>query len=160
MRILYLGSFDPAHMGHYNTYLNARKYFGEPVEVCICINDLKESGVFGIDERLTIAKTIFPDATVSAYAGKDSIRELILSADAFVRGFNDEADKQYAVGLSKYYGVSDLVDKVHFFKIDEEYRDMSSTNIKARLFTDPEFVKSAVGELGYKMLLDKLGNRN
>ena len=160
MRILYLGSFDPAHMGHYNTYLNAKRHFGEPIEVCVCINDLKGSGVFTPEERLQIARSIFRDAKVGVYVGKDAIKELILSADAFVRGYNDEADKSYAVKLSKYYGVSDLVDKVHFLKIDDEYADMSSTNIKARLFTDPEYVKCAVGETGYKMLLEKLGNLN
>ena len=156
MRILYLGSFDPAHSGHYNTYLNAKKYFGEPIEVCICMNDLKEKGVFTLDERLAIAKTIFPDAVVTAHTGKENIRSLILSADAFVRGYRDESDKQYAVGLSKFYGVSDLLDKVHFFEIEPQFVEVNSTNIKARLFTDPDFVKSAVGELGYTMLLEKL----
>ena len=159
MRILYLGSFDPAHSGHYNTYLNALKYFGEPIEICICMNDLKEGGVFTMDERLTIARSVFPDAVVSTHTGRDNIRQLILSADAFVRGYRDDTDKQYAVGLSRYYGVADLVDKVHFFKIEPQFVDVNSTNIKARLFTDPDFVKSAVGELGYTMLLEKLGNK-
>lgn len=157
MKILYLGSFDPAHIGHYNTFRKAEKHFGEPIEVCICINDLKKSGVFTIEERLTIARSIFKGATVTAYQGKDTIRELILSADGFVRGYNNEEDKLYAVGLSKYYDVADLVDKVSFFKIDYEYSTMSSTNIKAKLHSDPEYVKYAVGELGYEMLLKKLG---
>ena len=160
MKILYLGSFDPAHMGHYNTFRKAEKYFGQPVKVCICINDLKESGVFSASERLEIAKTIFPGAEVSVDQDKDTIRELILSADGFVRGYNDEKDKQYAAGLAKYYGVADFLDKVHFFKIDEEYSAMSSTIIKARLFTDPDYVKYAVGELGYRMLLEKLSANN
>lgn len=157
MKIIYLGSFDPAHAGHYSTFRKAEKHFGQPVEVCICINDLKESGVFTIDERLLIARSIFKDAKVSAYQGRDAIRRLILSADGFVRGYNNEKDKRYVEALSEFYGVDNLVERVTFLKIDDEYSTMSSTNIKAKLHSDPEYVKRAVGKLGYRMLLEKLG---
>lgn len=40
-KIIYAGSFNPAHFGHKYILEQAKNYFQQEVEVCICKNELK-----------------------------------------------------------------------------------------------------------------------
>lgn len=55
MIALYPGSFDPIHLGHVDTVEQAAALFGEVV-VAVIHNPEKPSGLFGVDERVALAK--------------------------------------------------------------------------------------------------------
>jgi len=58
MKAVYIGSFDPAHLGHKNTYEKALLKLNCPIDIAICKSPLKDSGIFSMAERKIIAEDI------------------------------------------------------------------------------------------------------
>jgi pantetheine-phosphate adenylyltransferase len=56
LRALYPGSFDPIHLGHIDVIEQAHELFGSVV-VAIMHNHAKTGGLFGVDERVELART-------------------------------------------------------------------------------------------------------
>jgi pantetheine-phosphate adenylyltransferase len=55
LRVLYPGSFDPIHHGHIDVIEQAHQLFGTVV-VAVMHNPDKPSGLFGVDERVDLAR--------------------------------------------------------------------------------------------------------
>lgn len=56
LRVLYPGSFDPIHLGHIDVIEQAHELFGTVV-VALMYNHAKTAGLFGVDERVEMART-------------------------------------------------------------------------------------------------------
>jgi pantetheine-phosphate adenylyltransferase len=63
-RVLYPGSFDPLHLGHLDVIEQANELFGDVV-VAVMYNFAKPSGMFDVDERVTLIE--------EAVAGMDGV---------------------------------------------------------------------------------------
>lgn len=156
MKAIYLGSFDPAHYGHRNTYEKAKRLLQCDIQIGICSNMLKMSPWFTTDERLLIAKSVFQTDDIVICNTMEEVINTVQKAHYIVRGYTTENDKQYALKLAKLYNVNEHEKKVQFVKIDEEYQNISSSNIKNMMKTNPEAVKKLISETGYNMLLNKI----
>jgi len=155
MKAVYIGSFDPAHLGHKNTYEKALLKLNCPIDIAICKSPLKDSGIFSMAERKIIAEDIFKAVRVSLYESETQILNLLNSYDLFVRGYNDESDIVYTKKLLKKYNCENKFSCVSFIKIDDEYKNVSSSNIKNSFLYDSEFSKKYLSIMGYNMLAEK-----
>ncbi len=158
--IIYVGSFNPAHLSHKNTLEKAQNYFEQPVKVCICKNELKTTEFFSLPERLEFAKDIFGEETdIDIYEGYKEIQQLLYDAQSIVRGYRNYKDYLYCYKLGFYYRVLNLKGKVTFIDVDPLYQDISSTKVKQQLYAeepDMSLLNEMVGESGTKKLLQKV----
>ena len=106
-------------------------------------------------ERKIIAEDIFKAVRVSLYESETQILNLLNSYDLFVRGYNDESDIVYTKKLLKKYNCENKFSCVSFIKIDDEYKNVSSSNIKNSFLYDSEFSKKYLSIMGYNMLAEK-----
>ena len=153
MLITFLGSFDPPHYGHLNTYLNAQKKFGGNIRICICTNNFK-NGLLTIEERLYISQSLFPSKDIMVYRDKESITQLVRDSDKIVRGFRDRSDIEESMKLADFYAAEPIAHKFEFIKIDEKFTDISSSEIKLR-FHDSGYIKRALNNTAVEILQSK-----
>lgn len=154
-KIIYVGSFDPAHYGHLDTYKNISNLFpGEKVTVVICRNDLKEEGILSIDERKVVSEDLFKTDILIA----ENMREvcsIIREADYVGRGARDEKDKEYDEKLFTHYNLEDEKHKLVYTNIKPEFWGYSSSFIRANIFTDKEKVKEMISPLAFEVIQKK-----
>lgn len=130
MNAVYIGSFDPAHLGHRNTYEKACNELRIPIDVAICNNPLKVSTVFSLPERRNIAESVFLNCKISLYYNYEQILSLLNGYDLVVRGYRDKDDIDYVKKLLHTFNSESKFSSVYFVKIDKKYQDVSSSNIK------------------------------
>ena len=162
MKVVYVGSFDPPHFGHRNTYEKALRQFNRPIEIAICKSPLKKEYLFSLEERKTIAESVFLNACINLYNGQEQIIDLINNVDMLVRGYCGEQDIIYVKKLLKLYNCENKLASVFFIKIDDKFEMISSSSIKASIQYNSQFAKENLSDIGYEMLLKKykkMGNR-
>ena len=155
--IIFPGSFDPAHAGHFNTYQNACNLLGEEITVCICINEFKGSGLFNIQERLLIAKSQFPNAKIGLYERFEDVSKLLHNCKKIVRGTQNIKDKQESLILMSNYG--NICEKLLFIPIDKKFENISSTSIKNMLNND-SYLRNSLSSVGYEFLCNRRDSGN
>lgn len=154
-KIIYVGSFDPAHYGHLDTYKNICKLFPEEkIIVVICRNDLKEEGILSIEERKVVAEDLFKTDIVIA-ENMEEVCSIIREADYVGRGARNEKDKEYDEKLFIHYNLENEKEKLVYTKIKPEFWDYSSSYIRANIFTDKKKVKNMISPLAMKIIQNK-----
>ncbi|MBQ6961341.1 MAG: adenylyltransferase/cytidyltransferase family protein [Clostridia bacterium] len=152
--VVYVGSFDPAHNGHLNTYRKASCILNERIKICICYNELKPQGMFSIDERIAIAKALFHTNDICSFKNYYEIKQLIESSDLIVRGYrktDENAEKEYSAKLLSYLGLQELKDRLFFVDIDEEYESVSSSLIREYAKTDINSISQFLNEESFRI---------
>lgn len=132
-RNIYVASVDPMHFSHLNTMKTAEKMLGQGVNLVICKNDLKEEGLFSLEERKEIAKLYVGgglNGQVFCADKFEEIRAFLFNAEKVVRGVREESDSEYILKLAKYYNVESLESKLVLVSVPDGYKAISSTNIK------------------------------
>ena len=93
--VLYPGSFDPFHLGHLDVIEQALELFGH-VTVAAMHNPSKPSGMFSLDERLTMIQESVAShgaaVTVTSFPGLAVDAARTLGADFIVKGLRTAAD--------------------------------------------------------------------
>jgi len=156
MRAVYVGSFDPAHLGHKNTYDIACHVLQIPIDIAICQNPYKTTFTFSLPERKRIAESVFTNSNIQLFYTFEHIAILLEEYDLIVRGYHNEEDINYVKKLLKVFNSENKFSSVRFFKIAKEYEDVSSSSIKQALLTSPQFAKKHLTALGYEMLINKI----
>jgi len=156
MNVIYAGSFDPAHLGHYNTFKNAVTLYRQDITVYICINELKESGLLDIESRVRIAEDLF-QSDIRVCTNKRDLVAMAEWAQHIVRGFRNESDKAYTYKLLSHYGLENYLSKISFVPIDDFYHDYSSSVIKKLMLENPSKAREFLSPVAYKCLLQKIG---
>jgi pantetheine-phosphate adenylyltransferase len=93
-KVLIPGSFDPLHNGHVDVIDQALELFGDVV-VAVMHNPEKPSGLFGIDDRVELAKASLPERpgiTVVAFPGLVVQAAETIEADFIVKGLRSAGD--------------------------------------------------------------------
>lgn len=156
-KIIYVGSFDPAHYGHKYILQKAEKKFKQPVEVCICKNEMKENNFLTLEERYEFAKYIFGDScNISCYESYDEIIGLMKDAKYIVRGSRNIKDYTYCVKGGIHYNILRYFWKIRFFRT--KYKEISSSFIRNELNSSSpnyEVLSSMIGKEGVEKLLVK-----
>lgn len=158
--IVYTGSFDPAHKGHLNTYLKAKRHFGCDIDICICNNDIKPTGYFSMQERLVIAKSLFPTSNIWLVQGDAEIHNMFCNADIIIRGFRksfENVDKRYVQELLQYYHIELMGNKIHYVEIDDEFEGVTSTMIKEEARTCLNQLSTYISHTAIQMFIEKSG---
>ncbi|SRR6056297_512438 len=94
LRALYPGSFDPIHLGHIDVIEQAHELFGSVV-VAVMYNHAKSSGLFPVDERVSMAVEALahlPGATVESHTGLAVQAAEKADADFIVKGLRTSGD--------------------------------------------------------------------
>jgi pantetheine-phosphate adenylyltransferase len=92
--VLIPGSFDPIHLGHLDVIDQAVELFGAVV-VGVMHNPSKPSGLFAVDERVTLAEASLAgrtDVRVQAFAGLAVQAAAEVGADFMVKGLRTMGD--------------------------------------------------------------------
>jgi len=152
---IFPGSFDPAHIGHLNTFLKAQKLFKDEIKICICTNNFKGAGLLTMNERLIIAKSLFPTNNIDVFYSADDITELLNNSSIIIRGFRNDNDKQEATKLLSFHCALRNQTKVVYIQIDKEYEAITSTAIKKLLSVNNELAKNALTPIGYEIAKSK-----
>jgi pantetheine-phosphate adenylyltransferase len=93
-KVLIPGSFDPLHNGHVDVIDQALELFADVV-VAVMHNPAKPSGLFGIDDRVELAKASLPQRrgiTVVAFPGLVVQAAEAVEADFIVKGLRTAGD--------------------------------------------------------------------
>jgi phosphopantetheine adenylyltransferase len=106
--IIFPGSFDPAHIGHLNTYLKAQLILGGKIKVCICMNPSKKNGLLSMEERVIVAESVFPTGSFKIFQNASDIFTLLQECKKIVRGYRNDNDIQEALNLSSHFGAEKL----------------------------------------------------
>jgi pantetheine-phosphate adenylyltransferase len=102
-RVLYPGSFDPLHNGHYEIIELASRLFGEVV-VAVMVNREKPDGFFPLDEReAMIIESLEPlaDARVETHTGLAIDVAKQVEADFIVKGLRSLGDLEVEMQMAQ-----------------------------------------------------------
>ena len=94
LRVLYPGSFDPLHLGHVDIIEQAYELFGSVV-VAVMHNLAKPSGLFGVDDRVELARAALAHlggVTVVAQTGLAVQAASRADVDFIVKGLRTPGD--------------------------------------------------------------------
>ena len=159
--IVFAGSFDPAHRGHLNTFLKASRILDEKIRICICYNEIKQTNLFSLEERLKIAEATFPTDDISICRTNDEIKKMLIESDLYIRGFRkgeEQIEKGYSLKLLTHYGLEILRERFFFVEIDSKYENYSSSAIKELARKgDVNLISSYVTERSFSIIQAKLG---
>lgn len=161
-RIVYVGSFDPAHIGHLNTYQKATRILCEHITPCVCCNELKPQGLFALSERVAIAKALFDTDEIQSFTTYQEIRHLIETSDLIVRGYRKKdmgTEKNYSLRLLSHYGLEDLRERLFFVEIDEAYEGISSSAIRQLIKHDISSAEKFFNEASFAIVQNILSKR-
>lgn len=149
MKIYYVGSFDPPHVGHLNTYKKACAKLDTQIGIAICANELKVAPLLELEERAYLCKLVFQTNNIIICKTSSEIKQFVEECDMFVRGYHDKSDEQYIQVLVDYYKLENVFEKVLFVPIENEYSKISSSKIKL-LLNDGEDVKHYLPQTVYE----------
>lgn len=93
-RVLYPGSFDPIHNGHFDIVASAANVFDEVIVAAVG-NPAKKSGMFSLDERAELISEVFADFdNVRATVHSDLVVRLAQSenVDFIIKGLRGVMD--------------------------------------------------------------------
>lgn len=159
--IIFAGSFDPAHIGHLNTYKKASRILNQEIKIGICYNVDKPEKAFTLKERIEIAKVTFPTSDIFSYESNNDIREMLIQSDLIIRGYRracEENEKEYSLKLLQRFNISELINKIFYVEIDSEFEDVCSSNIKKLAQHSIELIKPFVTREAYDLIINKYGN--
>ena len=94
LRAFYPGSFDPFHLGHLDVVEQAIELFGS-VTVGVLYNFAKDSGMFGVDERVELIRSStshLQRVEVEKHTGLAVQAAQVAGADFIVKGLRSAAD--------------------------------------------------------------------
>jgi|SRR6056297_3145840 len=94
LHVLYPGSFDPIHLGHIDVIEQAHELFGGVV-VAVMHNHAKPSGLFPVDERVSMAEEALahlPGVTVEPHTGLAVQAAEKANVDFIVKGLRTSGD--------------------------------------------------------------------
>ena len=94
LRVLYPGSFDPIHLGHIDVIEQAHELLGGVV-VAVMHNHAKPSGLFPVDERVSMAEEALahlPGVTVEPRTGLAVQAAEKANVDFIVKGLRTSGD--------------------------------------------------------------------
>ncbi len=125
------GSFDPITMGHLDIVTRASRHFDEVV-VLVTGNPNKPSGLFTIDERMELIRTVtadLPGVRVDTWSGLlvDYTSEHDITA--LVKGLRSSLDYEYELPMAQVNRRLTGVD-TYFLLTDEKYGYISSSLTK------------------------------
>lgn len=141
MKIYYVGSFDPPHIGHLNTYKKACAKLDSPIGIAICSNELKTTPLLNLEERARLCKMIFDTEDVVICQNSDEIKRFASECDIFVRGYRDQSDERYIQLLADYYKLENIFERVIYIPIDDEFLDVSSSKIRELINNRADYQK-------------------
>ena len=129
---LYPASLDPIHYGHIDVAVRAARFFDELV-VAIYANPNKKRVLFGIDERVELARDIFqnyPSISVAKYNILTVEYAQSVGAVALIRGLRvfGDFEFEFRMGMAN----KKLAPKLETIAIlsDEQYMHISSSTIR------------------------------
>ncbi|WP_261302630.1 adenylyltransferase/cytidyltransferase family protein [Paenibacillus andongensis] len=155
-KIVFTGSFDPAHKGHLNTYLLAKEKYNQEITICINRNPFKNSSRFSVKERLLIAQSIFKTSEILILIDVSEMINLIKESDVIIQGYNDISEIDKLRQQYKQFNCEELFEKNDFLKIQDDLAVVTSTNIVSNFFNNEQFARDNLSPLGFEMLKKKL----
>lgn len=155
-KIMFFGSFDPAHKGHLNTYLHAKEKYNQEITICINRNPLKNSSRFSVEERLLIAQSLFKTNEILILIDVSDMINLIKESDLIIQGYHEIIEKDRLRQQYKQFNCEELFEKNDFLKIQNDFADVTSTNIVSNFFNNERFARDNLSPLGFEMLKNKL----
>ncbi|MEH0146709.1 pantetheine-phosphate adenylyltransferase [Corynebacterium sp. Q4381] len=148
------GSFDPITNGHLDIVTRASRHFDEVI-VLVTGNPTKTSGLFTIDERVELIRTVtadIPGVRVDSWGGLLVDYTTAHHVTALVKGLRSALDYEYELPMAQMNRRLSGVD-TYFLLTDEKYGYISSSLTKevAKYGGDitglvPEAVHRAIAE--------------
>ena len=148
------GSFDPITNGHLDIVTRASRHFDEVI-VLVTGNPTKTSGLFTIDERVELIRTVtadIPGVRVDSWGGLLVDYTTAHHVTALVKGLRSSLDYEYELPMAQMNRRLSGVD-TYFLLTDEKYGYISSSLTKevAKYGGDitglvPEAVHRAIAE--------------
>lgn len=148
------GSFDPITNGHLDIVTRASRHFDEVI-VLVTGNPTKTSGLFTIDERVELIRTVtadIPGVRVDSWGGLLVNYTTAHHVTALVKGLRSSLDYEYELPMAQMNRRLSGVD-TYFLLTDEKYGYISSSLTKevAKYGGDitglvPEPVRAAMAE--------------
>ncbi len=137
MKNVYIASVNPMHFSHWNTLKEAKEKLNEKVYLCIGQNDLKDGGLFSLEERAYIAHNFYgiPKEDIVLLFTKEIILEAITNAKNIVRGIRSEKDLVEIEAISKHYGVIENSKKLFPIFVSDEMKEISSSKLIQKIKT-------------------------
>lgn len=145
MKIYYVGSFDPPHIGHLNTYKKACYKLDAPIGIAICSNELKTASLLNLEERSRLCRMVFDTEDVIICQNSDEIKCFASKCDIFVRGYRDQSDERYIQLLADYYKLENIFERVVYIPIDDDFLDVSSSRIRKLIDNGEDYQKYLPG---------------
>lgn len=133
MNIYFVGSFDPPHNGHLNTYKKACTILNAQIGIAICANELKSAPLLSLEERKQLCRVVFETDDIVVCRNISEVKQFAKKCDIFVRGYRDQSDEQYTRTLVDYYDLEISLENIKYVHIDDSYLDVSSSKIKSLL---------------------------
>ena len=128
---IFVGSFDPFHIGHLHILKKANSFFSK-VYIVVANNPTKQSQS-SFDKRVSIIKQILIENNLkNQIIINDGLTTDIydnLKADYIIRGVRNHEDYIYEMDLLKKYKKLNPNIKIIYFYSDEEYINIKSSNI-------------------------------
>ncbi|WP_171056465.1 adenylyltransferase/cytidyltransferase family protein [Paenibacillus sinopodophylli] len=155
-KIVFAGSFDPAHKGHLNTYLLAKEKYNQEITICINRSPLKKSSRFSVEERFLIAQSIFKTNKILVLIDVSDMINLIKESDIIIQGYHEISEIDRLRQYYKQFDCEELFDKNDFLKIQDDFADVTSTNIVSNFFNNEQFARDNLSPLGFEILKGKL----
>lgn len=151
-KVLYPGSFDPAHLGHVDLVGIASKRFDQVV-VAVVANPGKGDGLFTLEERAEILEGLFghlPNVTVTTFDGLVVDLCEKVGADLIIRGLRSSSDYDSELPMA-------LINR-RLSGIDTVLLPATSTNaaISSRYIREIARLGGDVSSLVPELVLDKL----
>lgn len=150
------GSFDPITMGHLDIVTRASRHFDEVV-VLVTGNPNKPSGMFTIDERMELIRTVtadLPGVRVDTWSGLLVDYTSQHDITALVKGLRSSLDYEYELPMAQVNRRLTGVD-TYFLLTDEKYGYISSSLTK-EVATYGGDVTGLVPEPVHEAMLKKL----
>ena len=148
------GSFDPITNGHLDILRRAAAEY-EVVYLAVMINASKQY-LFSIEQRTEIAKAATLGLqNVKVISSEGMLWKLAkeLNADAIVKGYRNQTDYEYELGMAKFNEEHYPRAKTVLLKADPKLEELSSTALRKKLANNEsieELIPKAAAELVYK----------
>jgi len=143
MRNIYLLSGNPVHLSHINTWETAKTILEEDVYFCLCQNDLKDGGLFYLEERKKILINFYnvPENKILLLKNREDIFNEIKDSKSIIRGIRDIEDIFEIEKLAEYYNAEKYFTKLVKIKVPDHLKNISSSKL-INLIKKNEYEKS------------------
>jgi phosphopantetheine adenylyltransferase len=125
---IYIGSFDPIHYSHMNTFSVAEHDLGSLTFV-VGMNALKRDALFTLEERAALVQSCMPGKDVRILHNHE-LFAYISNATYIVRGIRDSHDREELHRLLHYYRCEHFAGKALFIDIPTQYKNVRSSMLK------------------------------